>query len=252
MNKDEQILLNKLKDLAHFTYQKNLVSYSDYLNLNEQNIFLTNINSFPKIKYKFLGGYDHAERKLLNFYTDTLYNDSDQAPYSCIQMSPLNEKYTDNLTHRDFLGSLLGLGIDRGKVGDIIVEENRAFVFIKFNLVTFVIDNLRKVKHTIISCDVVEFPCNYTLKSCEEIKGTVQSIRLDSVAALALRISRGIITGLIEGGKVFINGKQILSNSTSLKSGDIVSVRGMGRFILYQINNTTKKGRISITIQRYS
>jgi RNA-binding protein YlmH len=115
-----------------------------------------------------------------------------------------------------------------------------------------VIDNLRKVKHTIISCDVVEFPCNYTLKSCEEIKGTVQSIRLDSVAALALRISRGIITGLIEGGKVFINGKQILSNSTSLKSGDIVSVRGMGRFILYQINNTTKKGRISITIQRYS
>lgn len=251
MNKEEQITINKLKDLAELTFSNNLIMYSDFLNLYEQMLFLTNKNSFPQVNYEYIGGYQEAERKILRFYTDTSCI-NDEAPFSCLIMSPLNEKYSDSLTHRDFLGSLLGLGINRGKVGDIIVEENRAFVFVKTSLVKFIIDNLRKVKHTIIYCEEVDFPSDYQLKGFDIVNGTVSSIRLDAVTALAFRLSRGKIAEVIAGGKVFINSKQTLSSSASMKEGDIVSLKGMGRYLFYQINTTTKKGRLSITIKRYT
>ena len=251
MNKEEQIAFNKLKDLAELTFYNDRITFSDFLNLNEQMLFLTNNNTFSNVKHEFLGGYEEAERKVITFYTDTSYS-INEAPFSCLKMSPLNDKYADSLSHRDFLGSLLGLGIDRSKVGDIIVEENRAFVFVKTTLAKFIVDNLRKVKHTIVYCEEVEFPSDYQLKDFEIINGTVSSIRLDTVAALAFRISRGKIAALIEGGKVFNNSRQTLSNSSTLKEGDIVSVKGMGRFLFNQINNTTKKGRLSITVKRYT
>ena len=172
-------------------------------------------------------------------------------PFCAVKIEPKNKRFSEDLTHRDFLGSILNLGIDRSKTGDILVTEDSALLFINKDLVSVVTEDLTRVRHTVIDSSVINLDrINYT-PDFQQIKGTVSSVRLDSLLPLAFSSSRSKLSGLIEGAKVFVNGKLITSNGYQVKEGDLISVRGLGKFRFEEAGKITKKSRISVTIQKY-
>ncbi|MEE0714281.1 MAG: YlmH/Sll1252 family protein, partial [Blautia sp.] len=155
------------------------------------------------------------------------------------------------LTHRDYLGSILNLGIERCKVGDILVEEDGAFVFCHTYMADFLIEKVCRIKHTPVKAERITEESQLPTPKREEISGTVASPRLDSVIGLAFRTSRSSMISYIEGGKVFINGKSVVSNGYTLKEGDIVSVHGKGKFQFHSVTSKTKKNRYHVILYKY-
>ena len=197
------------------------------------------------------GGYEYAERQMIAFIPDALSYEW-KFPILAVNIRPLNAKFADVLTHRDYLGSLMNLGVDRRRIGDIAVMDNySACVFCEEKLAGYLSTELTRVKHTSVVCTVSDpEEISYTPKT-EEIGGTVASVRLDSLIALAFHMSRSAVIPLIEGGRTFINGRLSTSNGARLKEGDIISVRGQGRFCLGALEGTTKKGRQFVRLRRY-
>ena len=212
MNKEDNYVKNRLLDLADITYSKNIYAYSDFLNLNEINIFNTITNQLPPVNYYLTGGNVYAERKIVVFKPIEVYYEED-VPITLLKIEPLNKKYADTLNHRDYLGAILNLGIDRSKIGYDEIENVRP--------------NLK------------------------EIKGTIGNIRLDSIISLAFNKSRSSIVSYIEEKKVFVNGKIITSNGYSIKENDIISVRGLGRVIYNRQISVTKKGKNLVSVSIY-
>lgn len=257
--KEEQLLEKRLLELSRLAYNRDMITYSDFLNLNELNI----LHSIPKNSlyagYVLFGGYDLAERQMAAFLPDALSlrgktEDIRSFFYGeicvlCIR--PLNEKYAEELSHRDYLGAMLNLGIDRSKTGDILIDGKNAFVFVKPKMRDFLMNELTRVRHTTVMVTEVEFWDFRYEPRYESISGTVASVRLDSLLALAFSSSRSSLSGLIEGAKVFVNGKLVTSNGYQVKEQDVISVRGMGKFKFCKTGNTTRKNRIYVSILKY-
>lgn len=249
-DKDEQILRKRIIDLARTAEYKDISTYTDFLNLNEISIFHSLKLELTNINYDLFGGYDSAERKVVCFYGDESVK-AFSSYITCIRILPLNKKFSDDLNHRDFLGAILNLGIDRCTIGDILVQEKEGYVFCETSISNFIIDNLSKVKHTSIRCEKVDKDTPNIQPRFEEIRGTVSSARLDSVIALAFHSSRNSILSLISSGKVFVDGRLIESNSYMLKEDETVSVRGYGKFIYKELQNQSKKGRFYVRLLKY-
>lgn len=248
--KEEQLVKKRILELARAADIKGIDTYTDFLNINEISIFHSIKQELPYLNYVLYGGYESAERKVICFCGD----DSVKAfsgYITCIRVLPLNKKFSDDLTHRDFLGAIMNLGIERSKIGDILVKEKEGFVFCETTISSFIIDNLTKVKHTNIRCEAVENEIQDIEPQYEEIKGTVASSRLDAIIALAFHTSRTSILNLISGGKVFVDGRIVESNSYVLKENETISVRGYGKFIFTGLQNQNKKGRYYVTILKY-
>ena len=168
-----------------------------------------------------------------------------------ISITPHALKYAEQLTHRDYLGAILNMGIARSKIGDIFLKDTGAYVFCTSSIAGFICNELYSVKHTLVHCEII-IPSEDELKpKFKEITSTVASLRLDAFLSVAFNCSRSSLTAYIDGGKTFINGKLVTKAAALLKETDIVSVRGKGRFIVSEIKNTTKKGRIVVAIQKY-
>ena len=224
------------------------------LNLNELHIFHSNLQKFSFVKWKISGGYEFAERQIVAFIPDAfyLYEEDVSFPISILEIKPCSLRFAEQLTHRDYLGAVLNLGIDRSKIGDILTEEGRAFVFCKPSVKEIICKELCRVRHTTVSVqETYESQIQISIKK-EKIQGSVSSVRLDAVIAQVFPGSRSSMTSLIESGKVFVNGKMILSNGYHLKENDIISVRGMGRFQYIGEISKTKKGRTLISLEKYS
>lgn len=250
MEKEELLLRKRLADLSSQAFQRDIVVFSDFLNLNELNV----LHSLPKnllsSRYETFGGYESSERQMAAFLPETLYYEYTY-PFQAIVIRPLNAKFAEKLTHRDYLGSIMNLGVDRSKFGDIIVKEDSAVVFVCGEIAGYVSDNLSRIRHTAVTCEKVEITDFSYEPEFTEVKGTVPSIRLDTVMSVAFPMSRNKLTAYIEGGKVFVNGKLVTGNGYRLEEGDLISVRGMGRIAYQGILSETKKGRYYISVRKY-
>lgn len=250
MQKEELMLQKRLIELSRTAYQKGIVTYSDFLNLNELNILHTTPKQDFYARYETFGGYDYSERQMVAFLPDALCYDY-LYPISTLKIAPLQKKFSEKLSHRDYLGSILNLGIERSKLGDILVEEDYAIIFVHKSLEQFMIDEVTRIRHTSVMVTVEDNSSfSYTL-DFKEIKGSVSSLRLDSLLSLAFSSSRSKLVAYIENGKVFVNGKLITSNGYQIKENDIVSVRGLGRFKYIETMSQTKKGRYYVTLHLY-
>ncbi len=258
--KDSQILEKRFIDLSRTAYQRDIITFSDFLSLNEQNI----LHRLPKDRLftgvASFGGFRTAERQMAAFIPEALYlrwgkseHEPDEIgyPFAVLKIAPLNRKFAEQLSHRDYLGALLNLGIERCKTGDIICGEGEASVFVHRDMAAFVKEELTRVRHTSVSVSEMSLSeFDYT-PEYEEVRGTVASVRLDSLLALAFSSSRTKLTGLIEGARVYVNGRLITSNGYEPKEGDVISVRGLGKFRYAGAGTRTRKNRISVTVQRY-
>lgn len=253
MEREEQLLQRRFQDLALMADKREIALFTDFLNLHEQDLLDRMKKELPDIKYFTYGGYLDAERKIICLCGNRYIEDVREIefPISCLRITPINQKFSDKLNHRDYLGAVLNLGINRSKIGDIIVNEHESYLFCSLSISSFIMDNLLRIKHTVVSTSLMEYKDFIYNPNLKKITGTVSSVRLDSILAVAFKGSRSKLSGLITGGKVFVNSKSILSNSYLLKENDIVSVRGFGKFIFKGVTNQTKKGRYSVEIQLY-
>ncbi len=247
MDKDD-FLLKRIRELANLSYQRDIVTFTDFLNLNEQNIL--NTVKHPGVHVKLFGGYDHAERQIAAFYPDSVMF-SWEYPVSCLRITPKAIRFSEDLSHRDYLGAILNLGVERSVVGDILLKEKEAWFFCLDRMTDFFIENLTHIRHTNVAVSQVDKAEEIPLPSFEPVNGTCASVRLDSLIGLAFQASRSSMVSSIENGLVFVNGKQITSNGYEPKEGDIISVRQKGRFIFDGVSHQTKKGRLAVRLRKY-
>ena len=250
MQKEEIMLQKRLIELSKIAYQRSIVTYSDFLNLNELNILHTTPKNEFYCRYETFGGYDFSERQMVAFLPDALCYKKNY-PISVLKIEPLKKKFSEKLSHRDYLGSILNLGIERCKLGDILVEEDYALVIAHKSMENFLMEEITRIRHTSVFVSVEEMMSLSYNPSIKEITGTVSSIRLDSLLSLAFSSSRSKLVAYIESGKVYVNGKLVTSNGYQMKENDIVSVRGLGRFQYIETLSQTKKGRYFVTIHLY-
>ena len=246
----EEFFIKRIRELANLSYRRDIVTFSDFLNLNEQNIVNNRKNQIPGVMTECFGGYEQAERQMIAFHPDALAF-TWEYPIDCLKIEPKSLKFSEELTHRDYLGSLLNLGVDRTMIGDILVQEKAAWFFCNKKMTDFFLKNLCRVRHTNILITVVDKQEELPAPKMETIHGTCASVRLDSLIALAFKASRSSMVSYIEGGQVFVNGKLITSNGYEPREGDIISVRGKGRFIYDGTSHQTRKGRSSIQLSLY-
>lgn len=242
-----QILKNRFHELYTRSRNRGIYFYSDFLNLHEQTVLYNEI----KFGYTLFGGFDDAERKIAIFGTEEEFGYAPSPPVCILKIAPLSQKFSEELTHRDFLGSLIGLGIKRETLGDIIITENCGYLFCLESIAKYINDNLTKVRRTSVYCEFAEKLPENALPEPKEKLVIVSSMRVDVAISAIYDISRTKSAALVDGEKVFINGKMTNSVSKSVELGDTVSVRGYGRFKYKEIAGGTKKGRTRIVCDVY-
>lgn len=241
---DDQLLKKRLQELSHRAYERGYATFSEFLNQDEISQLLSTKTDIPPILY---GGYDNSERCIACFSENEIWN----YPIVCIKITPLQQKFADKLSHRDFLGSLMNLGINRNTLGDIKIYDNVGYLFCLDSISEYIIDNLTRIKHTSVECEITQELPDFInqLPEIEEI--IVSSARVDTVIASVYKLSRNSTSLLFNQEKVFINSRIAHKESIMLKDGDIVSVRGYGKFIFDSEIRHTKKDRIVIGIRTY-
>ena len=256
MQTEEQVFSRRLKELSERCRYRQIPTFSDFLDLNEQNIFHCFLSRgvFEGTPWKLYGGYELAERQMLAFLPDALscMDENDiPFPFQCLKISPVNLRFADPLTHRDYLGSLLNLGIDRSRVGDILPGPEETFVFCHDTVADLIMNELIRVRHTQVQVQPAAEGTISWKPNLRTIRGSVASPRLDALLSLAFSVSRSRITALIPEGKVFVNGRLVTSPGFTPSAGDLVSVRGHGRFRYDGVITESRKGRQIVTLQKY-
>ncbi len=251
MNESDEILKRHLLDLSAQAERQGAYTFSGFLSLPEQDLFLSLQRDFPTASRLF-GGNASAERKLAVFGSPDEFGYEPELPIAVIAVSPLSLKYGEALSHPDYLGALLNLGIDRSLIGDIIIREKQAWFFCLESAAAFLSESLTKVRHTDVRCERVFGDIPELEPVLEEIRVNVASERLDAIVAAYTGISRSHVEELFTKQRVFVNGRVILKESTNLKEGDVLNVRGFGKAIYGGIDGTSKKGRLYVVLKKYS
>lgn len=242
---NENLLKNRFTELSKRSFDRGIWTFSEFLSLAEQDILLRLRLSSP---YELVGGFEGAERRLAAFGSEDLCGYIEDAPIVCVQIAPVNDKFADDLTHRDFLGSLMALGIRREVLGDIAIKENRGYLFCLSSIADYICRNLESVRHTTVKCEICEVPEIITEKPpVREL--IIASERLDAIVAAVYKLSRSESQALIKDGKVFINGRLTESSAADIPDGAAISVRGHGRFLYEGIERETKKGRLRVLVR---
>ena len=246
--KDLQQLKKRLLELAEKSYDRSIYTYTPFLSLSQQQVFHAIANEVSYAGYTMEGGAPVCERKIIRFGAPENLGYEEAFPIVCLEMQPVMLKFADNLTHRDFLGAIMNLGIERSTVGDIFVQEKSGILFCQESIAPYLLENLHQVKHTNIKCRITDDIAALQTAEPNEVMITVSSVRIDSVIAKLYHISRSQSLDLFHSGRIFVNGIIMENNSYQLKKGDAVTVRGYGKFIYYAPSGETKKGKERISV----
>lgn len=249
-DKEVQLLMNRLHDLADLALQRNVTVHSHFLNLYEQTTFMSISHAFKEVRYDLFGGYPDAERKLVCFvsrYEDMSY---DCLCYICVK--PCNLKFAEDLSHRDYLGALMHLGIERHMIGDILVDGNQGHIIALKQVEAVICEELTKVRNTKVRAVLERVEDIHLIRRSEWKFVNMASRRLDVAIAAVYHLSRNLAANYILGEKVFVNARMTSNHSYLLKDEDLISVRGLGRFRMLGNERTTRKGRLSLQVEVFS
>ncbi len=251
MNKEETFFRKRLIDLANQSYRNGAYTYTDFLTQEEQSVYFQIKQEIGSVKAVLFGGVEECERKVLRFGDEEELGYDAGFPICCIQIRPVAAKFSDELTHRDYLGALMSLGIERSTLGDIMIRQTEAYLFCLDSISNFILENLIQIKHTNVSCKVLDEMPEAITPQKEEVNLIVPGIRADVVIAKLCCLSRSKSIILFQEKKIFVNGRQLENNSYQLKEGDVVSVRGYGKFICGTVKGETRKGNLNLQVFRY-
>lgn len=243
MDTDETLLKKRLAELANKSYTNSRYLFTGFLSLAELNLYYQIERELSYVPVTVFGGTADCERVMLRFGDEALCGYEEPFPIACVEIAPLAEKFGETLTHRDYLGALMNLGIERATLGDIVIVGKRAFLFCTEKMSAYIIEELDKVRHTSVRCGIAKEVPKSTVTRLERKTVQVSAARADSVIAKLYNLSRSESVELFRAKKVFVNGRQNENNSGQLRPGDQVSVRGFGRFVFVGVSGETRKGK---------
>lgn len=236
-------------DCGEIAQEKGIVKETHFLDPYQGELILKATKDLFGVKAIAEGGYSESERKKIIFYPDFLRPEDIDIDIAFIQITGNS---LDKLSHRDYLGSILGLGLKREKIGDVIVFEEGCQVIVSKDILNFLISNLKKVaSNDVIVKEIYPHELKITPTKVKEISGTVASLRLDAVASLGFGFSRTKMGVLIKSEKVKVQYKSVTNPSFQICQGQIISIRGKGRIEVAEVGNLTKKNRVHLTIKKY-
>ena len=239
------MLAGRLRDLDKRADARDTYAYSEFLTLAEQE---TVAAIGPVSVWTLQGGFEGAERKIAVFRgRDCMYEE--EPPLTWLRVSPKNQRYADTLSHRDFLGALLGLGIRREVLGDILLHDNEGYLVCLDTIALFLCDNLTKVARTDVVCSPVEAPPTASAALPPITSAVVASERLDALVAAVFHLSRSEAQEYFVRELVALNGRAVTSFTGDVPPGAIVSVRGKGRFKYEGVSGETRKGRLCASVR---
>lgn len=259
--KDDSLFVQRLSDLKSRCTERYSPEFTNFLDGRQLRIANEYLMQFKDELVVFdFGGFKYAERKIIGLFPRDIYGYSDENGENDVFVSMFDMTAVkiqgsgfSSFSHRDCLGSVLALGIKRETVGDIFVSDDgkSAYVCLTKVAADFVLENLESVARDKVKCVRVAFSELPVLeKKYAEIAGTVASERLDCIIGLALNVSREKAKQLIASGLVSVNHFEELRCDFCLCEGDILSVRGYGRFVLHELGSLTRKGRTRATIHK--
>ena len=248
MISEHEMTLRHLLDLCRRSEKTGAWQYSGFLSPAEQDDFLRS-GETAGFSFRLDGGYENAERRILAAGNEEEAGPP-ELPVRVIAVRPKSEKYAEELSHRDYLGASLGLGIERSLIGDILVREKQAWFFCLASAAELLVSSLTQVRRTtviaeIAAADVPELQPRYA-----QMRLNVASERLDAVAASFTGQSRTQADRLFAAGKVFVNSRMVTDRSIRLKKGDVLSVRGTGKAVYDGIEYETKKSRLMVRLNK--
>ena len=249
-NPEDRVLLAKIWDKITAGMRKNIPANTTFLTLRELEmcrfLFGSQEGLFP------FGGYEGAERQMLVYLPEYLEKDSlydEDSPLVCLRATFYDG---DTPSHRDFLGALMGEGIARETVGDICVGKGQCDFFVTAEIAPYILQNFTGAGRTKVHLERIPLSeVSVPEQETKEIRDTVASVRLDSVIASGFRIGRSAASQYVNAGKVAIDGLPCEKPDKAVDEGTKISVRGLGKIKLRSVGGQTKKGRISIIIDRY-
>lgn len=248
---DEQEYLKKrFIDLSKTSFEKGVYTFTDFLTMAELSD-LYDCSRDLYCAYTVFGGYDEAERCMVRFGSADELGYEQNFPIACVNIAPLQKKFAQPLSHRDFLGSLMNLGIERSKLGDIVLKDDSAYVFATDPIAKLIAEELTRVKHTSVMGRIIEDAGEIPRPKLSEIQVQIKSERLDAVVAKVFNLSRSASAELFLSKKIFVDGRLTENESYTPKPGDTISVRGMGKFRYGGVCGTSKKGNLYATVERY-
>lgn len=255
---EDKYLISKVLDKIQFVETKNKIEHTDYLDEYQSKIVKQILDKIKINNYIFFGGFEEAERKICIIYPDKLQemfinNQYDYNNVFSVINIKLSKEMFNKYSHRDYLGAIMKLGIRREKIGDIIVASDGADIIISKDIEKFLLENLIQLKRfskSEISKVKLE-ELRELEKKFEENSIIVPSIRLDAVVGELLHLSRTKALEIIRQERVFINFELENRNNKLLKIGDIITIRGKGRFVISEQIGITKNNRIKLLVKKY-
>ena len=255
-DKDDKILLAQILDKVEMVEKKNKIEYTDFLDLAQIELVQKFINKIKLYNYMIYGGFEQAERKMFVIYPDKFNSvvvEKNLSNIIQIIRIELPDDLKGKYTHRDYLGAVIKLGIERKKIGDIIVDQNGADIIVDKDIVKFLLDNLgslTRFSKSTISVQNIEDLRPVEIKK-EELEIIVSSMRLDNVISDLARCSRNKALDIINTERVFINFECETKKTKQVKTGDMITIRGKGRFFVKEIIGQTRSGRTVIKIEKF-
>ena len=227
--KEKEDVLSHIKDLWHMAEERGYATTSAFLSEEERAKFLQSIRGERGASYFLLP--ENGERQLFVFYPSFMTEEEcrsslsgENAPFSILEIRGKQKKFAEKLSHRDVLGAVMNLGISREQVGDILFQEDVSYLFLLRKMKDYVAENLSTIRHTAVQCK--------------------------EVVSAVFHLSRGNAQEYFQRELVYRDGITV-KGSSSLKGGEKISVRGLGKFRYIGVEKNTKKGRIVAVILRY-
>lgn len=244
-------LLKRILDLTYRAQKTYSVAYTDFVDpfllgqIKSYRLELLGVNSSS------FGGQSASERQIIALAHDDIQINEDEFPIGYLEIL-VKTGIGKPLSHRDYLGAIMGLGIEREKIGDLLIQEDAAYVMAHTDILDYVLHSLDTVsRYGKVSCSIVskeEIP-NFE-PDYKSINATVSSARADAIIARGFQLSRAEVVKLIAAQRAMCNGI-IITQASPVKEGDICTLRGHGKIKINEMGSITKKGRIRVNIFRY-
>ncbi|MGI5894435.1 MAG: RNA-binding protein [Candidatus Merdivicinus sp.] len=245
--KEHTYFLARVQSLFALCEKQNTPRFSDFLT-EEQAAEILPLAEKSGMPYQLWGGFEGAARVMLGVFPEWMEPESEEFP---IIGATIRYPKQFPLSHRDFLGSLMGQQIRREMIGDILVQEGQAFLFADKKVEKVIFTQLDRIGRVGVQIEKGVPPDLKVEQQYREIRGTLASLRLDAAVSLCCGISREKAAAQIVGGMVQRNHQPVQSVSAGVADGDILTVRGYGKFRLETDGGLTRKGRIPVRCLQY-
>ena len=247
--REEEMLLVRVCEKLDSAVQRDIPAATNFLSKREQMLVCEVLRGAP---IRFFGGLSTAEREISCYLPDYMDEDwltGEDGPVAAVRAAFFER---DSLSHRDFLGALMGCGVKRETIGDIYVAEGRCDFLVTREVLPYLLQNFLSAGRTKLHVERIVVPdVSVPEQKVRQIRDTVPSLRLDGIVSSGFSISRGKAAEYISAGKCELNYAPCMKGDKQVSEGDLVSVRGLGKLRLEKVGGNTKKGRISIEISRF-